>query len=213
MATANFYIKNARNYYVWADTYEGENEDGEVQEFERDEWDWNELLNDIRYRGEDTKLFPYESDDFNRRMDAREVCVSASKWETFGNGNAWTTETEIESTIMIRSGYYSGAVLDYDIRITSSQGDVFYLSEYDNMDDLMHDYLNCISDIVDWKGYQHKWNIGTFKMQKNNIRKWIEKRIENEIEICEKFCRENCEHVLEVSVRFSNGETWYKKVG
>lgn len=213
MATCNFWLKNAQSYYAFNDTYKTENDGGEEVEVVRDEWEWDDLLDCIRYRGEETKEFPYQSDDYNRRMEAREVCVSSSKWETFGNGNAWTTETEIESTIMIRSGYYSGAVLDYDIRITSSQGDVFYLSEYDNMDDLMHDYLNCISDIVDWKGYQHKWNIGTFKMQKNNNRKWIEKRIENEIEICEKFCKENCEMELCVSARFSNGETWYSKVG
>lgn len=213
MATCNFWLKNAQSYYAFNDTYKTENNEGEEVEVVRDEWEWDDLLDCIRYRGEETKEFPYQSDDYNRRMEAREVCVSSSKWETFGNGNAWTTETEIESTIMIRSGYYSGAVLDYDIRITSSQGDVFYLSEYDNMDDLMHDYLNCISDIVDWKGYQHKWNIGTFKMQKNNIRKWIEKRIDNEIEICEKFCKENCEMELCVSARFSNGETWYSKVG
>ena len=77
----------------------------------------------------------------------------------------------------------------------------------------MKDYLNTIRDIVDWKGEQHKWNSGTFKIQKENIRKWIMKRIANEVEKCEKFCKESCEMELCVSARFSNGETWDTKVG
>jgi hypothetical protein len=53
----------------------------------------------------------------------------------------------------------------------------------------------------------------SFKQKRKNIRKWIEKRINTHIENCEKFCKENCDMELYVSARFSNGETWYSKVG
>jgi hypothetical protein len=214
MATANFYIKNAQSYYVIADTYEIENEEGVIEEVTRDQWDWDDLLDYICHRGKEGKFFDCKpSETYNRRMEAENICETDTNWLTFGNGNAWTTETNVESVIVIRSGYYSGAVLDYDIRITNCEGDTFYLSDYDSVDDMIDDYLDTLKDIISWKGYNHKWNKGTFEIQKKNIRKWIERRIDNEIEKCEKFCKESSEMELCVSARFSNGETWYRKVG
>lgn len=214
MATSNFYIKNAQSYYAFNDTYEVENEEGVMEEVTRDEWDWDGLLDDICYRGELGKIFDCPSSEkYNRRMDARNICETNTDWKVFGNGNAWTTETNVESVIVFRGGYYEGAVLDYDVRIETSQGDNLYLSDYDNVDYMVEDYLNILKDIVEWKGEQHKWNVGTFEIQKKNIRKWIEKRVNTHIENCEKFCKENCEVELVVSARFSNGETWYSKVG
>lgn len=210
MATANFYIKNALNYYAIFDTYECENEEGEMQTYERDEWDWNELFNDIRYRGEICKNFPNFSKEWNAGMDARELCESNSNWATFGK--AWTTETNVEGVIVYRCGYYEGVVLDYDIKLTTYDGTNFYLSEYDNIDDMIEDYLDNIEDIIKWQGHQHKWNVGTFKLQKKNIHKWLEKRIDDQIEKCEDFCKSNCEKTLGVCARFSNGETWYSEV-
>jgi hypothetical protein len=214
MATCNFWLKNAQSYYALKDTCEYENEEGVMEEVPRDEWDWDDLLDCIRYRGEEGKIFNCPSTEtYNRRMEARNICETNTDWLTFGNGYAWTTDTNVESVIVIRSGYYSGAVLDYDIKVETCNGDTFYLSDYDNVDYMVEDYLNAIEDIIDWKGYPHKWNVGTFKMQKKNIRKWIERRINAHIENCEKFCKENCDMELEVSARFSNGETWYSKVG
>ena len=214
MATCNFYIKNAQSYYAFNDTYETENDEGVMEEVTRDEWDWEDLIDCIYYRGEEGKIFNCPSTEKqNRRMEARNICETNTDWLTFGNGNAWTTETNVESVIVIRNGYYAGAILDYDVKVMSSQGDIFYLSEYDNVDDMIDDYMDTLKDIVEWKGYQHNWNVGTFKLQQKNIRKWIEKRINTHIENCEKFCKDNCEMELAVSARFSNGETWYSKVG
>ena len=214
MATCNFWLKNARGYYAFSNTYKTYNEEGEEVEVEREDWDWEDLLDYICERGKEGKFFDCPSSEkSNRSMEARNICETNTDWQTFGNGNAWTTETNVESVIVIRSGYYEGAVLDYDVKVETSQGDWFYLSEYDNVDDMIDDYLDKIEDIVEWEGYQHKWNVGSFKMQKKNIRKWIEKRINTHIENCEKFCKENCEIELEVCARFSNGETWYNKVG
>jgi len=214
MATCNFWLKNARSYYAFNDTYNTINDEGEEVEVTRDDWEWEDLLDCICYRGEEGKIFYCPSTEkYNRRMDARNICETNTDWQTFGNGNAWTTETNVESVIVIRSGYYAGAVFDYDIHVQTCDGDDFYLSDYDKVDDMIEDYLDALESVIEWKGYDHKWNVGTFKMQKNNIRKWIEKRINTHIENCEKFCKENCEMELCVSARFSNGETWYSKVG
>jgi hypothetical protein len=213
MATCNFWVKNAQSYYAFNDMCKYENEEGVMEEVPRGEWEWQDLMDDIRYRGRDGKIFTYKSEGWNRKMDAEGICETESDWQTFGNGNAWTTETNVESFIYIRGGYYAGAVLDYDVKVETSEGDIFRLYDYDNVDDMIDDYLDALKDIVDWKGSQHKWNVGTFKIQKENIRKWIEKRINTHIENCEKFCKENCEVELKVSARFSNGETWYTKVG
>ena len=214
MATCNFWLKNAQSYYAFNDTCEYENEEGVMEEVPRDEWDWDDLLDCIRYRGEEGKIFDCRpTKDYNRRMEARNVCETNTDWTAFGNGNAWTTETNVESVIVIRSGYYEGAVLDYDIMVSTCEGDNFYLSEYDCVEDMVEDYLDALENIISWKGYQHRWNEGTFKMQKKNIRKWIGKRINAHVEKCEKFCKENCDMELCVSARFSNGETWYSKVG
>jgi hypothetical protein len=212
MATANFWVKNAQSYYAINDTYKTENDEGEEVEVARDQWDWDDLIDSIRYRGEEGKIFdchPY--DKWNGKMDAENICETNTEWETFGNGNAWTTETNVESQIVIRSGYYEGAVLDYDVKV-ESQDTIYYLSDYDNVDDLVDDYMSGLKDLIEWRGHDHKWNVGTFKLQEKNIRKWIEKRINKHIENCEKFCKENCEMELCVSARFSNGETWYSKV-
>lgn len=214
MATCNFWLKNARSYYAFNDTYNTINDDGEEVEVTRDECEWYDLLGYICYRGEEGKFFTCPSTEtYNRRMDARNICETNTDWQTFGNGNAWTTETNVESVIVIRSGYYAGAVLDYDVKVETSQGDTLHLSDYDNVDDMIDDYMDILKDIVEWRGEEHKWNVGTFEIQKKNIRKWIDKRISTHIENCEKFCKENCEMELCVSARFSNGETWYSKVG
>lgn len=213
MATSNFWVKNAQSYYAFKDTYTTVNDEGEDVEVTRSDWDWDDLLDCICYRGEESKIFDCPSTEkFNRRMDARNICETNTDWLTFGNGNAWTTETNVESVICIRSGYYAGAVFDYDVKVETSQGDTLHLSDYDNVDDMIDDYMDILKDIVDWKGEQHKWNVGTFKLQQKNIRKWIENRVNKHIENCEKFCKENCDVELCVRARFSNGETWYSEV-
>lgn len=209
MATANFIIINAKSYYAISDTYECENDEGVMETFERDQWEWDEFIDNIRYND----IFPNPSVDWNRLMDASELCESDSNWEAFGNGKATLIETNVESVIVIRSGYYEGAVLDYEIKVTTCEGETFNLSVYDNVKDMIDDYLDALENNIKWEGDVCHWNVGTFKIQKKNIRKWIEKRIESEIDKCEKFCKANADMELCISARFSNGETWYRKVG
>lgn len=208
MATANFRVINARGYYTILDSYECKNEDGVMETHQRDEWDFEDIMDNIRYN----TTFQNSRDGWNERMDGKELCSDCST-KSFGNAKPWFIDTYMESVITISSGYYSGAVLDYDICLESMKDDKFFLSEYRDVDEMINDYLDTLEDIVSWEGYSHKWNVGTFKIQKKNIRRWLKKHLENEIQKCEDFCKENCEVQLAVLARFGNGETMYTKVG
>lgn len=193
MATPNFCVINANTYHV-------------IENVEFDEWD--DVIENIRTRG--VREGYWASTHWNKKMDAREICYTSS-CERFGT--AWTTETDITSTIVIRSGYYEGAVLDYEIELVTSDADSFFLSDYDSIDDLIDAYLDALEEIIQWKGRQDKWNVGTFYIQKNNIRKWIDKRISDEIDKCESFCAENVDTELVCCGVLSNGEAVYERVG
>lgn len=205
MATGNFSKVNAKNYYVIYGTYKDEN----GEEIQRDSWDFDDLRECIREDGRETKLFTEKSDGWVDR-DAQELCCES--YDTHFGKSDFLTDTRIVRTIIMRNGYYEGGNLDWDIEITSPDGCNFKLSEYDSLEDLIEDYMRSIRDYVDRWGADYGWNMGTYKMHKKNIEKWLTKIIENEEEICEKFCKENCEDVYVVSARFSNGETWYSKV-
>lgn len=212
MATPNFNVINAKGIYAFSDYIKVENEDGEEVEALKDCFDWEALYDALAYNGKENG-FSCPSEEWNNSMRAREICETPLYRRSYGKGNAWTTNTYIKSLIAMRDGYYGGSVLDYDVTLESENGYTFSLSEYDgNTEDMLDDYLSSIEDYVDYKGASHKWNIGTFKMHKANIRKWVEGLLNAEIEKCEKFCKDNCEDELCVSARFSNGETWYEKV-
>lgn len=212
MGTCNFYAENALGIYSISDTYEDIDENGNVVERYKDELDWEDTYAIIRYKGETENTFPIAVSGYDNNLKAMKMCETETNWGTFGNGNAWCTETNVESRIVLRCGYYSGANFDYNILVETCQGDKLYLSDYDNVADLVEDYMNIIYDINEWDGHKYHWNVGTFKMQAKNIERWITKRIDSEIEKCEKFCKENADDELAVYARFSNGETIYVKV-
>lgn len=208
MATANFSINNTKNYYVILDTEKYEDEDGNEKEMERDYYDFQSIMDNIRYSCE--KDGYSETDE--RLDDAQGIC-SKREFTQF-NDKSWFTEMCLESTIAMRSGYYQHAVLDYELKVSLSYGNIeLYLSDYDNADDMTDDIMDELESIVEWRGMAENWNKGTFKIQRKNIRKWVLNAIEKEMELADRICKDNSEVELAVSARFSNGETWYEKVG
>lgn len=212
MATANFYVKNAQSYYVFNGIDEYEDENGEMVETYRDETDFEMIKEDIRNYGETSGMFPTSSDRCDSYLDARELCTSEN-YHNFGNGNCYLLQTTINSSIYMRSGHYEGAVLDYDIQLESYYGDTCDLSVCGDIETMVDNFIDSLRDIISWNGDNCGWNNGTFKMQEKNIRKWLTDMLEKEVEKCEKFCKDSCEMELCVSARFSNGETWYDRVG
>ena len=157
MATGNFSKVNAKNYYVIYGTYKDEN----GEDVQRDSWDFDDLREFIREDGRETKLFPEESNEYVDR-DAKELCYG-SYYTHFGK-NGFLTDTTIVRTIIMRSGYYEGGNLDWEIEITSPNGFSFKLSEYDSLENLVEDYMDSVRDYVDMWGADYRWNMGTFKI-------------------------------------------------
>ena len=216
MSTCNFSKVNADNYYVIYSTYKDEDIDGNEVEYQRDEWDYDclmECINDYAnntYGGYDR----VDGYDGNRNYPASKVCEKDTEWETFGTKKPWFLEVGVVSTILMRSGYYSGGNLDYDITLIDCQGrNTIKLSEYYDLGDMIDDMLDTLEEIVGDCGHdcEHPWNLGTFKMQRKNIEKWLTDRILNMIEECEDICQKMCDETYVCGGVFSNGEAIYYK--
>jgi hypothetical protein len=212
MATSNFNTINANGIYAISDTYLIKDENGNEVTMYKDEWDCENDVDCIRESGKRSGLFPYEETRWNNKMKGQSLCSSEETAHSFGNAENYLLDIQTECEIVMLNGHYSGANLDYDIKVSTERGDVEYLSDYDDIDDLACVLLSYMEDYIDWYGISVKWNKGTFKMQKNNIKNWLMGIFEKEIEKCEEFCKSNCEEELAVLERFSNGETIYTKL-
>ena len=127
------------------------------------------------------------------------------------------TEFNMKSQIVLLCGYYADMNLDYDIEF-SYNDDTFKLSDYKkygyDLDAFAELLYETISDYLAWHTTYDGWNVGTLKIQKKNIIKWIVSLIENESERLEEFCKKHCDGVLTCVNVFSNGEAVYlREVG
>ena len=211
MSTANFSKVNANNYYVILDTFKDEDENGNEVERYKESWYYDELKDLITY-GADEKFGGWdriEGGDGNRNYYGTYICEKDTVWNTFGSKAPWFLEVGITPTIIMRSGYYSGATLDYELRITDSRSNEVKLSDYDDLGDLLNDMMDNLYELVEWHGHECGWTTGTFKMQRKNIERWLEAKILEVIDECEAICAANAEETLVCGGRFSNGEAIY----
>lgn len=201
MAAANFYTKNANAYYVILG-----------DETCREDWQFNEILNDISEFI--ISKYGYEtasgSDCRARYYEARNL---AEKSEFHSLTKNWLTDFRVTKILQVRSGYYSGANLDYDITIEldgSYTGEI-NVSEYSDDDDAINDQIDGLIDYVAAHGCE-SWNAGTVKMLRPMLFKKMQKIINEARAELEQICAESCEATFVCSACFSNGEAWYKKV-
>lgn len=195
MGASNFYNRNAKNVYAVLMNYEDVvfdedgNETEETQMVCCEEWDYNDLKADIIELMEQSPLKTserlefYDSTNYNA-----EGVLSFVSTKNFGE-----VEVEVLLTANIRSGYYEGANLDWDINYYAGSG-------YDDYLDLLYDFERAYD------------NRGMAKIQTKNSEKWAKKEGERMIEELERIFTQ-VSKPLEVAVRFSNGETIYKEVG
>ena len=207
MATSNFMNVNAKQVYAIPSTYMETDENGNEIERNMDSWDYDDLMDSIADNAGWDRI---EGGDNNRYYNGSYVCENIETLN-FGKSAPSFLETTIKSTIIMRSGYYSGVNLDYEICVEDCGGYDACLSEgYENMINAMMENYRYLAERY---ATEDGWNMGLFNMQRKNIEKWLENAINEAVEKCEKICKENCNDQLVVEARFSNGETWYSKVG
>lgn len=207
MGATNFSVVNANGIYAIPSTYMDIDENGNEVERYMESWEYDEMMDNI---ADNVGWERINGCDNDRNYCGSYVCENVETLN-FGKSTPSFLETTLTATIIMRSGYYSGVNLDYEIKVEDCGGYDACLSEgYENMvDAMMENYRYMAERYAEADG----WNFGLFVMQRNNIKKWLEKAIDDMIEKCETICKENCQDHLGVSARFSNGETWYHKVG
>ena len=190
MATGNFYNKNAKNIYAI------------LQENEYDDF----IYKDVKYNiSNDLEAYAKNSEAYTKNSEAYSVHSNnyyedASLIEVVSiTDDIAGIPLFIDIEILMRSGYYTGANLDYEIKYSVGNVEIDDLSEA----------FQAFYDIATW---DYDMNKGLAKIQAKNAAKRLEAMSNELVENVEKILKENCTHILQVSERFSNGETWYSEV-
>ena len=183
MATGNFYNNNARNIYAV------------YQENEYDDFIYDDVKENI-------------SSDLETYTKNSKACLGyANKYYSDASlidiieltdevaGVPFTVSIEI----LMRSGYYEGANLDYEINYNIES------VEFDDISEAFQAYIDVAT-------YDFDMSKGLATIQAKNASNRLEAMSDKLVENVEKILKENCTHILQVSARFSNGETWYSEV-
>lgn len=196
MGASNFYNRNANNVYAVLMDYEDVvfdedgNETEETQMVQCESWDYDNLIDYVTELMDEQTLFKaVERVQFsdNRNYEATGI-KSLVSYKTFGD-----VEVEILLTAVVRSGYYEGANLDWEINYYAGSG-------YDDILNLSYEFASQYD------------NQGMAKIQCRNAENWAKKEGERMVEELERIFTQ-VSKPLEVVARFSNGETIYKEVG
>src|ERR1035437_9178757 len=169
MSTGNFYNKNASNVFAVLMNHEQpiQDEDGndteETEEVGADEWEADDLNEEIKAICEDIKKYSYYHDckhweDGLRSYDGLiigNLCTS----KCFGD-----IEVSIGIEIIRRNGYYEGANLDWNVEIELDG------SKYDD------------ADFGEDFGYNSSMPKGMVKIQQRNAERWADKAKDEMIE-------------------------------
>ncbi len=184
MGTANFYNKNASKYFII------ENNSGDEEENDFDDTldltidglkeSFQELANESK---RDVYFGKIDFDD-NRNFSGQALCKYSDSF-TFCNSNL-----EVSIIPIIRSGYYTGANLDYDIE---------FKIDYDEYTE--------ISEVIN---HIREYGSNVFKLNIGNCEKRLNELESNMINEVEKVFADFTEQYQCIG-RFSNGEALYEK--
>lgn len=209
MGTANFYLKNARHYYAFGMNVYFDKETIEMNEMENvNEGDFDEFGTDIAFEDGLTnckaslrkkgwnEVKEWGDDDLHIFMQKNEYV----KWHGI--------EYIVKLKAGCRSGYYEGANFDYLIDIEE-----FCENRYNGI----YDELPSVDDICEVLSYRfgrpRRQTKTTEYLQAKYLSKMIEDCTAKMVDELETSFAEACEVKLGVTARFSNGETWYGKIG
>ena len=183
MATGNFYNKNASNIYA---IYPENAHDDFI--FQDVETNVSEAIDEYIRESNGywtTSMIGYR--------DAKKIESFYVSEELAG------ISIGIKIDVLMRSGYYEGANLDYEIS---------YFVESVEFDELSEAW----QAFYDVATYDCDMRVGFAKIQAKNASNRLSALHDRVVSDVEKILKENCTHILQVSARFSNGETWYSEV-
>lgn len=195
MATSNFYNRNASKVFAVLMNYEQpvlDENDQETDEMETvvpDEWEYDDFIDNLQDALIEKEYCDRNHSDNERNYSGR---VIAERY-TDQSFHGMTVEVNIKA--IIRSAYYEGANLDWEI-------DYIY-------DGYTFDELPDEAELKEHLEY-YGANAGMATIQSRNAHIWMQRQAEALIAELEKVFEEHSQP-LNVVARFSNGETMYAK--
>lgn len=189
MGTANFYVKNASKYFVVLENQE--DEDG--NDIYPNEWDIEDLKSDIHEQFEKLPFNFQKDDSYDDERSFQGTCLG-TMWIERNYGDI---SVGVKIDIILRSGYYEAAVLDWETKLLIDDEDITY-------DDLFNTNVFDHTCTTMGKGLQ--------QMFLKHIAKWLSNTEEKLITETEKIFENVCSTKLICVGRASNGEAFYQKV-
>jgi hypothetical protein len=201
MATNNFHNKNASKIYAVLMNREQPilddegNETDETEYVYADEWECEDLLSNVKSEMETLakkhKTISFHKGgnaDFLRSFDGS---IIGSFW---ASKDYLGIDCEVEVAAVLRSGYYEGANLDFEI--------TYKVNGYD-----YEDYM------AEWEySANNNHKKGLVNIQYNNVSNWFENTADTLINELESIFENFTEIKLVKQGQFSNGEAIYSKI-
>jgi hypothetical protein len=198
MATNNFYNKNASNIFAVLMNYEQPildddgNETDETEWTSPDEWEYADLISELQYAMKNKFQKDFVSggtDDNHRSFYGKAIGRYMTDKDYMG------VTIEFELTAMIRSAYYEGANLDWEL--------TYHVNGYS------HDDID--EALSEWQYQAEKYyNAGLVKANLRHVESYMEAKKVQIVAELEQIFAEHCDTKLIKVGQFSNGEAVYK---
>ena len=200
MATNNFHNVNAENIYavlMGRDEPvidEDGNETDEYEYIQPQDFEYEDLLENLRSEFKNSK--DWISDDGNahflRSFSGTEISTLCKNKEYLG------ISVEIEIIPVIRSGYYQGANLDYELKFTVNGYEI--------------EQSDVVNDWAEEAIYREEYNRGLIEINKSHLGTWLEENTVNLVKFVENIFKDYTGFKLKKVSQASNGEAFYERV-
>lgn len=175
---------------------DSENLERETQTEYPDEWDRDDLVNEI---------VDSISESGGRTYDNRDNRVG----ELHAYENFAGAEVSIQAVITIESGYYEGAQLDF-LMMGNIDCQDFYLSTGSHYDTDLDEFCKSALETIQ---YDNDYSDEEMECINEQLTEWVHQTYDELRQKADELLARYAEYKLQVSARFSNGETWYTKIG
>ena len=192
MSTPNFVKHNAKNYYCVG--LSNDEDDNYCPE-------WDYITEDVQQVAMSENKNWYNIDDSDRdRSYPMSYCTSRDYTLNYCGEYFY-----LSVKLGLRSAYYEGATIDYDIELSGDDWAAGTLEDGD-VDGLVDGYIDDMQH-----GYKTISN-GLFAMNKKRIADKLAAWVAAAVADCENICKICAQETLYKYAQFSNGEALYKRV-